>query len=101
MLPGASYMELSPDGIKFKSLFTVHLYGWNEIDRFFIGQVAMNEIILFNFVDDSVHKGVTTKLSTSIAGADAGIPLTFKLASPELVSILNDWKTRYSQETQP
>jgi hypothetical protein len=94
LLPGSAYLRIAEDGLSFASLFRVTKLPWEAIDRFYVLSMKANglkafEMVCFDFVPSYQGQLITRRISTAVAGCEAGLPCTYGKKAEELAEILN------------
>ena len=64
--------------------------GWNDVDRFEVGEVKNKKMVMFNFSKYYLGSKTGAALAKQLAGYEGGIPDTYDKSAEELAALLND-----------
>lgn len=97
LLPGTSYLRLTPEGFEARSLFrTWPLVRWCCVSQFQVTSASGQSMVVY---DNSVDLEQNPRLSRAnrfVAGTSSGLPDTYGLSAEALASLLNEWRDRYA-----
>lgn len=96
LLPGAMYLKLDAEGFELGSFFRKHRTKWTDIERFEVRTIHTTKIITVVFSRTYQKQKLARAISSSLAGAEGGIPNSYNASLNEIVTALNDWKARFS-----
>jgi hypothetical protein len=101
LLPGASFLKLTRDGMTVVSLFRRSTYRWDDIDSF--GVMSLEKFggtkyvgIIFS-ASYQGHK-IGRKMVATMTGFQGGLPDTYGMSADDLVDLLSDWRLRAQHE---
>ena len=92
LIPGASYLRLSEDGMFVKTLFRTMNYRWDHIEGFGVAKIGRNNMVCFDLRDDAPGSTRGRRFSAALTGIDAVLPDTYGRSAEELVLLLDAWK---------
>jgi hypothetical protein len=100
LLPGSSYLRLTPEGFEQRAFFRTSKWSWQQFERFHAYRPPASPIRLVGFVFDPNVKGDATlrRVNRSMAGVDGGLSDTYGLAADELATLMNEWLNRYKRQ---
>lgn len=89
-VPGASHLRLTRDGFRTRTLWRDGVgYRWADIERFRVGVIRHNRMVMFDF-SGTYHKQETArKLARAIGGAEGALPDTYGLGAQGLADLMN------------
>ena len=89
LIPGVSYLKLSPEGFTWRSLFrTWPTTAWKDVSEFRVG----DKMVIYDA--DGPSNPTLRKINTALVGATHGLPETYGLKAQELAEIMNIWRYR-------
>ena len=96
LLPGASYLRLSPDGFTYRSLFrTWPTIPWRDVSEFRTAYVSRG-VSLVVYDSNATSKPTLRKINRALVGATDGISsATYGLKPEELAEVMNAWRSRH------
>lgn len=98
LLPNSSTLLLEPDGFTVRSLYRSHKYKWDDISHFAVTRIGVNKMVAFDF-SGSYEKGQRARqLSAGLSGYEGALPDSYGMKPEHLAQLLNEWKSRYSDE---
>ncbi|THF62394.1 hypothetical protein E6C76_18955 [Pseudothauera nasutitermitis] len=97
LLPGSSYLELGPRGMKVRSLYRAWFVCWKDIDAFFVARVARRPMVCWNYATGPAAGHGARRFSRALTGVEAGLPDTYGHPPEELAALLNDWRARHDR----
>jgi len=92
LLPGCSYLILSPEGFEYCSLYRKFSYNWHEIRELGVTNISGNEMVCINFSDDYDNAKLGRKISTGLTGVEGSLPDTYGFSAFELAEIMQVYK---------
>jgi hypothetical protein len=92
LMPGASYLNLTPDGFIICSLFRKWpLIRWAEVSEFRVVTVPRRrKMVVFDW--SRARNARLLKVSRALVGAGEGLPDTYGLKPQELSETMNHWR---------
>ena len=96
LVPGSSYLELSPSGIAVRTLYRTWHVSWSDVSDFFVSRVGGRAMVCWNYSSSYSASRRGRKISRSIAGVEAGLPDTYGLSAAELADLLNQWRAEHT-----
>ena len=96
LIPGSSYLHLSKDGFKIRTLFRDQVIKWSDVKSFRSGYIGPNKSVVFHFSSEHKEHQEAKKWAKSLAGVEGALPDTYGKSPKELADILNEWKGKYS-----
>jgi hypothetical protein len=95
LLPGASYLDLSPDGFVVSSLFRRWpLIRWDSVSEFHVAPVPGSGVRKVVFSRDSSRHARLAAISVSLVGATDTLPDTYGRTADQLAGLMNEWRLR-------
>lgn len=97
MLPSASYLRLTPEGLRVSSLYRSYCVPWQSITGF--GQTSMhhNTFVSYHIAAEARAEHKTGHdIARALSGYDAALPDTYGKHAEDLIELLEQWRTRYS-----
>ena len=92
LLPNASLLRISPDGILVRSLFRSHVYGWSDVDRFSVSRIGRNKMVVLDFSQTFAKSNRARRLSKLLTGWEGALPDTYGMSAEALAELLNECK---------
>lgn len=112
LLPGASYLHVTPDGFTFRSLFKAHAFHFADVKEFavwrskpaspptlahkFLPRSAVTQkFVMFNFEDGARAAAGSPKLremSVKLSGYEGALPDSYGRTHEELADLLNAYR---------
>lgn len=107
LIPGSSYLRLSPEGLTIRTMWRDTTYQWKDIERFGVGEFATihgpfrqrHRMIGIDFVPGYQRGGITLQLmraSSTVSGFQGALPDNYGRDYEELAGYLNQLKARYT-----
>lgn len=102
LLPGSSYLRLTPESMSWASLFRVTTIPWGDIDQFFVVTIRhmgfpIRKMVALNYVETYQRSRFGRALSSALADCESGLPDTYGMKAEELVDLLNEYLERFRQ----
>lgn len=96
LLPGASYLRLSPDGFTYCSLFrTWPKILWRDVSEFRTAYVSAGAVLVV-YDSNSTSKPTLRKINRVLVGATDGLSASsYGLKPEELAELMNAWRARH------
>ncbi len=96
LLPGASYLRLSPDGFTYRSLFrTWPTIFWRDVSEFRAAYVSLGAVLVV-YDSNATSKPTLRKINRALVGATDGISASnYGLDPEELAEVMNAWRSRH------
>jgi hypothetical protein len=94
LLPGASYLRLSPDGFTYCSLFrTWPMIFWRDVSEFRAAYVSRGAALVV-YDSNATSKPTLRKINRALVGATDGISASaYGLKPEELAEVMNAWRS--------
>ena len=95
LLPGASYLQLGPEGLILCSLFRRRpQVRWDTVSEFRVVRVppSMTKMVVYD--QDGCERPRLARINRALVGAGCGLPDTYGRKPEALAELLNDWRTR-------
>jgi hypothetical protein len=96
LIPGASYLRLTPEGLTMCAMWRKRFYRWDDIAKFgvtsFQTGLTKKKMVGFNFASSSTHpdrSSALVKMNVVISGYEAGLPDDYRLGYQGLADLLN------------
>lgn len=91
ILPGASYLRLTPQGFTVCSMYRHHHFKWAEIEPCFPGVVSKRKMVLFDLAEPGrFPRG--RAVARLLTGAEAGLSDTYGMTAEDLAALMNRWR---------
>lgn len=106
LLPGLSYMRVSPQGLDVKALLRRRVYAWDEVESFRVFEVS-TRYSTQRFVGFDLRARITggrstwQKVDRGISGVDDGLPDNYGMDPERLAAALNRLHARYAAAWRP
>lgn len=97
LIPGSSYIELTPKGFTYCGLYLRKMYRWENVSRLRVGLAS--DCIVFDLLNgrsSGFANRVYRAWSRHEFTADGYILGKFKMVSQDLIELLDEWRERYS-----
>ncbi|MDH5558775.1 MAG: hypothetical protein OEZ03_15605 [Alphaproteobacteria bacterium] len=91
MLPGASWLRLTPEGFTICTLYRSHAFKWSEIGHCYPGVVGRRKMVLFDFADPAYSPRMRVA-ARALSGAEGALPDTYGMTADALATLMNDWR---------
>lgn len=94
LVPGMSYLRLTPDGFIIKSMYRISRpVRWDSVSEF---RVAKMEFLIKMVVFDALARpdAGLSAINRQLVGAQAGLPDTYGRSAEDLAALLNQWRDR-------
>lgn len=94
LLPGSTYLRISPDELSFVNMFRVTRIPWDVIDHFFVVALkqtgmTVHKLLGFNFVPSYDRSRIGRRVSSAIAQCEGALSDTYGKKAEELSDMLN------------
>jgi hypothetical protein len=107
LVPRASYLRISADGLLVRSLWRNTLYRWSDIDEFGVAEFSTvhhglkqrHRMVGFNFSRSYLARHKTARLkrlNRQLVGFDTALPDNYSYDCAELAQSLNTAKARFA-----
>ena len=96
LLPGSSYLQLTPNGIEVSSLYRKWFVKWTDVQEFAPIRIATREMVGWNYSPSYTGQRLGRMAARGIAGIEAALPDTYGQSADALATLLNQWRTRYA-----
>ena len=95
--PGASYLQLLPEGFVACSLFRRWpLIRWDSVSEFHVAPAPGSGMRMVVFSRDSSRHPRLAAINRSLVGATDALPDTYGRTPDELAALMNEWRLRAS-----
>ena len=100
LLPGSTYLRLTPEGYEMRALFRTWKQSWQQIERFQAYRKPTSWRRYVGIIYDPSYKGRrrARRLNRSLAGVDDALRDTYGLSADELANLMNEWLNRYKHQ---
>lgn len=106
LVPGSSFLQITPEGIAIRTLWRTQRYGWSDFECFGLAEIATvhqgvthrHRRIGFNFSEVSQHRTKSRRfasLNERLSGFQAALPDNYGWDPPELAEHLNQLLEKY------
>jgi len=95
LLPGAMYLKLDAEGFELGSFFRKEKIKWTDVARFEVRAIHTTKIITVVYSQAYQKQKLARAISSSLTGAEGGIPNNYNASINEIVTALNAWKSHY------
>jgi hypothetical protein len=99
LIPGSSYLELTPEGFCGCSLFRRSLTRWSSTAAFRVGWLANRNAVMFDNPDGQTR----TKLQIAnqrVSGCDGALTEDYGVNPYDLAKMMNEWRERATSSSQ-
>ena len=96
LVPGSSYLELSPSRITVRTLYRTWHVNWSDVSEFFVSRVGARSMVCWSYSPGYSAARRGREISRSLAGVEAGLPDTYGLSAAELSDLLNQWRVEHT-----
>lgn len=102
MLPGSSYLRITPRGLSVATMYRVTEIPWDVVDHFFVVKIRQagttaRTLVGFNYVATYDQGRLGRRFSAVLAKCEGALPDTYGENPEELAAMLN----RYLREFSP
>jgi hypothetical protein len=101
LTPGAIRLQIDKNGIEMKTLFKPMKLAWSDVNGFYVAKMktgfAGTKMIGIEF-SESYENLRAARFSSSLTGAEGGLPNHFNLSAEEICELLNKSKQRWVRE---
>jgi hypothetical protein len=102
LLPGATYLRLTPEGFEICSLFRISRLAWRDVKEFCVYKQNLNTFVGFSFVDEYdraqfgrlISRSVSDVFGSSIV--EGMLPDCYGMKAADLAQLLNDWRSNFA-----
>jgi len=103
LIPGKSYLKLTPEGFEVSSLSRSYTYRWTEVAQFGVADVSFNKMVVFNYSPSYQKAKKGRRISRQLASWEAGLHDTFGMKPQDLADLLNRYiaESKIRVENQP
>ena len=95
LLPGSSFLRLTPDGMTVRSLYRDHRVNWSDIAEFFVTSIDGRQIVSWNYSPSYTGRKSFRAFSRNLTGVDAGLSNTYGYSATDLAQLLNQWRVQH------
>jgi hypothetical protein len=99
--PGAISLKIDKDGIEMKTLLKPMKLAWSDVKCFYVAQMrtglTRTKMIGIEF-SESYENRRAARISSSLTGAEGGLPNHFNRSAEEICELLNRSKQRWDSE---
>lgn len=96
LVPGSSYLELSPSGISVRTLYRTWQVNWSDVSGFFVSRIGGRTLVCWNYTSGYSAARRGRDISRNWAGVEASLPGKYGLSAEELVDLLNRWRVEHA-----
>lgn len=90
LLPQATYLRLEKDGFILVTAFRPSTYKWGEVDAFRVGKIGTIAVVCFDYQNPQAQGSV-------FSIQESNLPVVIGFSPDELVRLLNDGKSKFTQ----
>lgn len=90
--PRASYLSLKKESFIYCSLYRAHEVRWDDVQDFRVQTISHNKMVVWDFVPGYSKQIRGRRLSTAMAGCEAGLPDTYGFKAEELAAVMNQMR---------
>jgi hypothetical protein len=87
--PHSAYLNLTPEGFTFCSLFRKHSVLWRDVESFTPIRIGSSKLVGWTFTNLSKSSGRLVALNQKLTGTDAALPDTYGMRAEDLSELLN------------
>lgn len=103
LLPGSSFLKLTPEGIEYASLYRRHFIEWSSITEFGVVSIkqtglTVNRMVGFNLDSDVKARG--RNLSKALSGFEAALPDCYGHKAADLANLLTALHAQHRNTTK-
>ena len=95
--PRSSYLTLTKEGLLFASLFRKHFVAWSSVQTFEPVSINLNKMVGWNYTPEFRESARLRRISTALAGVEAGLPDTYGMSAADLAGLLNELRMTYGK----
>ncbi len=95
--PRSSYLTLNEQGLLFASLFRKHFVAWSSVQSFEPVTIHLNKMVGWNYSPEFRESAGLRRVSSALAGVEAGLPDTYGMPAEKLSEILNELRVKYGK----
>ena len=95
LLPGASYLRITPEGFEFCAIFRRSpLIRWGDVSEFRVAKLPPggNRMVVFDW--KTRPQGGVRKINRALAGATDGLPDNYGMKHQALADLMNERRSR-------
>jgi len=105
LIPGSSFLQLSPEGLVVRTIWRTKSYRWSDIEQFGVAEVRTGhlgqrqKLVGYDYSPSSpeANQGRALKdLNRKLSGFEASLPDNYGWSHAELAEHLNTLKSRYA-----
>jgi hypothetical protein len=100
LLPGSTYLRLTPQGFEQRLLFRTRKQSWQPIERFQSYRHLTHWKRNIGIIFDPSYKSHARlrRFNRSLDGVDGALSDTYGLSANELANLMNEWLNRYKHQ---
>jgi len=104
LLPNASFLTVTEEGIEFCSLFRRHKIRWSDISEFGVTTVRqqglpVNKMVGFNYSPTYQRAAKARSVAKALAGFEGALPDTYGMRAENLAQLLTEYHRKWCSET--
>jgi len=92
LLPGSTGLRLEPGRMTVRSLYREWHLRREDVGVFYVRPVAGRWMVCWNYAPGYDEQRLGRRLSSAVAGVEAGLPDTYGMKAAELAELLNRWR---------
>jgi hypothetical protein len=100
LLPGSSFLRLSPEGMTVRSMWRTSFHRWSDIERFGVGHSG-GALVCFDFAASYTGQESARAINRGLTGFDAALPDNYGRDHAELAAHINRWRERHAGARSP
>lgn len=97
LLPDASLLELSPEGLRVRSLFRDGFVRWGDVQAFTVRRVGFRRIVGWNYAPGYALHAAGRRVAAGLTGLEGALPDSYGLSPKALAELLEQWRQRYGR----
>lgn len=97
VLPGASYLMLSKEGLEIHMLFFKKSFTrWEHVDRFYVGHIGLSKMVMIRYKDNYETNKKSRSFSKALTTHEGSIPWVHGMKAEKLSEMLNQLLAAHS-----
>lgn len=92
--PNSTYLKLTDEGFKVKSLFRSSFTKWRDVKDFRQGHINGNKMIFFDYTDKHQKWSNGKKVAKFLSGKEGAVPSSYNINTEELLDLMKEYKLR-------
>ena len=100
LIPGSSYLELTPQGFVGCVLFRKRFYAWETIDTFRVGRLGKRPAVVLFDMAPGFQRTKAQIVSRKLSGCDGALSTDCGVNPHYLANLMNEWRERATSSSQ-